>query len=75
MVLDMLKSIQIRRAAARNYRVLSALDDAVLCDVGLDRRTLRAFCDNGCRHHAASGSRPGTGLAILMPGNLAPVLR
>lgn len=75
MILDILKSIQTRRAAARNYRVLSALDDTALCDVGLDRRTLRAFCDNGCRHHVAIGSRPGTGLAILMPGDLTPALR
>ena len=75
MILDIMKSLQARRAAARNYRILSVLDDAVLCDVGLDRRTLRAFCDNGCRHHAATGSRPGTGLAIPMPGGLAPALR
>jgi len=75
MILEILKSIQIRRAAARNYRVLSALDDDVLGDVGLDRRTLRAFCDNGCSHHAGIGSKPGTGLPVLMPGGLTPALR
>ena len=75
MILDILKSVQARRASARNYRVLSALDDEALCDVGLDRRTLRAFCDNGCNHHAPLGSTPAPGLAVLMPGGLAPALR
>jgi hypothetical protein len=75
MILDILKSVRAQRAAARNYRVLSALDDDALCDVGLDRRTLRAFCDNGCSHHAPLGSRPAPGLAIPMPGGLTPALR
>lgn len=75
MILDILKSVRVRRAAARNYRVLSALDDDALCDVGLDRRTLRAFCDHGCSHQAPLGSRPAPGLAVLMPGGLAPALR
>ena len=75
MILAILKSVRARRAAARNYRVLSALDDDALCDVGLDRRTLRAFCDNGCSHHAPLGSTPAPGLAVLMPGGLTPALR
>ncbi|MCJ2126374.1 DUF1127 domain-containing protein [Methylobacterium sp. J-077] len=75
MIVTILKSIHTRRAAARNYRVLSALDDDVLFDVGLDRRTLRAFCDSGCGHHAALGDKPAPGLAVLMPGGLTPALR
>ncbi|AYO81792.1 DUF1127 domain-containing protein [Methylobacterium brachiatum] len=75
MILVILKSMQARRAAARNYRVLSALDDEALCDVGLDRRTLRAFCDHGCSHHAPLGSRLVPGLAVLMPGGLTSALR
>jgi hypothetical protein len=69
MIFDIFKSIQARRAAARNYRVLSTLDDAALCDVGLDRRTLRAFCDNGCRHYAAIKGKPGAQMTS-MPANI-----
>ena len=50
MVFSFLKSIQIRRRVARNFRTLSALDDAMLCDIGLDRRTLQTFCENGCTY-------------------------
>lgn len=74
MIVSILKSIQSRRAAARNYRVLSALGDDVLCDVGLDRRTLRAFCDNGCRHAAALGARPSRALVVMQSAMLRPDL-
>ncbi|WP_457106763.1 DUF1127 domain-containing protein [Methylobacterium sp. P5_C11] len=53
MILAFLKSIRKSRVAARNFRLLSALDEEMLSDIGLDRRTLRAFCENGCAH------RPG----------------
>ncbi|MGU3330291.1 DUF1127 domain-containing protein [Methylobacterium mesophilicum] len=75
MLVSILRSIRVRRAAARTYRVLSALDDDALHDVGLDRRTLRAFCDAGCRHHAALPGKPGAGLGVLMPGGLTPAWR
>ncbi|SFL48705.1 hypothetical protein [Methylobacterium pseudosasicola] len=75
MIVEILKSIQTRRAAARNYRILSALDDTVLFDVGLDRRTLRTFCDNGCSDHAPIGGKAAPVPAVLMPGGLTPALR
>lgn len=73
MLVSILRSIQARRTAARNYRVLSALDDDALCDVGLDRRTLRAFCDAGCGHWRMPGSGPAP--AVMRPGMLTPALR
>ena len=72
MIVAILNSIQTRRAAARNYRILSALDDAVLFDVGLDRRTLRAFCNAGCRHPAAQGARPTRALVVMKSAMLRP---
>jgi len=75
MIVAILKFIQARRAAAWNYRLLSALDDDVLCDVGLDRRTLRAFCDTGCAQYATIGGQAAPGPAVPMPGGLTPAVR
>jgi len=74
MLVSILRSIRIRRAAARTYRVLSALDDDALCDVGLDRRNLRAFCDAGYRHPAAPGIRPSRALVVMQSAMLRPNL-
>jgi hypothetical protein len=75
MLFSLLKSFQQRRAAARNFRVLSALDDAMLHDIGLDRRTLRGFCENGCRHTPAPSSRPDAPWAGAVPGPLGAAFR
>ena len=72
MLLSYLKSAQKRRVAARNFRVLSALDDGMLRDIGLDRRTLQTFCDNGCTHGPALPSRPA---ASWTPGMLGAAFR
>ncbi|CAA2160621.1 hypothetical protein MBRA_05777 [Methylobacterium brachiatum] len=74
MLISILRSIRVRRAAARTYRVLSALDDDALCDVGLDRRTLRAFCDAGCSHPAAPGIRTSRALVVMQSAMLRPNL-
>jgi hypothetical protein len=74
MIFSYMTSVRKARAAARNYRILSALDDAMLCDIGLDRRTLRMFCDNGCTFTAASAGQTGGALADLSPRTLRPVL-
>ena len=63
MILSFLKSARKSRIAARNLRILSALDDEMLSDIGLDRRTLRTFCENGCA------------LSIVQPGHVSWQLR
>lgn len=68
MVFSFLKSIQIRRRAARNFRTLSALDDAMLCDIGLDRRTLQTFCENGCTYVPNTAGRVPDHRAIPTAG-------
>ena len=68
MIFSFLNSIQKRRSAARNFRVLSALDDEMLHDIGLDRRTLHTFCDNGCTHGPAVPSRQATSRTAVMSG-------
>jgi hypothetical protein len=75
MIFSFLNSIQKRRSAARNFRVLSALDDEMLHDIGLDRRTLRTFCENGCTHTPVSQSRPDAPWAAVMPRPLGPAFR
>ena len=75
MIVAFLKSIRSRRAAARNLRDLSALDDAALHDIGLDRRTLRAFCEKGCAHAPAPSSRPEPRRAGAMPRGLGIAFR
>jgi uncharacterized protein YjiS (DUF1127 family) len=75
MIRSFLNHVRSNRAAARNYRVLSALDDAALSDIGLDRRTLHAFCRNGCTHTPAPPSRPGAPWAAAMPGTLGLAVR
>ncbi|MGU3667468.1 DUF1127 domain-containing protein [Methylobacterium sp. A49B] len=72
MLISYLKSAQKRRISARNFRVLSALDDAMLHDIGLDRRTLQTFCENGCTHKPAPPSRPA---APWTPGVLGAAFR
>jgi Domain of unknown function (DUF1127) len=67
MLLSFLTSAQRRRIAARNFRVLSALDDDTLRDVGLDRRTLQTFCDYGCTHDPAPPSQTGATPAPWTP--------
>lgn len=62
-----LSSLRNRRVAARNYRILSALDDATLADVGLDRNSLWAVCAPGAAPVTAPGSRPRLALAGLWP--------
>ena len=74
MLVSILRSIRVRRAAARTYRVLSALDDDALRDVGLDRRTLRAFCDAGYRHPAAPGTRTSRARVVMQSAILRPNL-
>ncbi|MCJ2048288.1 DUF1127 domain-containing protein [Methylobacterium sp. J-070] len=75
MLVSFLKAVRKRRTAARNLRVLSALDDDMLCDIGLDRRTLQAFCENGCSHDPAPPSRPAASWAAVVPGGLGPAFR
>jgi hypothetical protein len=72
MLLSYLKSARNRRISARNFRVLSALDDEMLRDIGLDRRTLQTFCDNGCTHNPVPPSRPA---ASWTPGVLGAAFR
>jgi hypothetical protein len=74
MIFSYLTSARKARAAARNYRILSALDDAMLSDIGLDRRMLRMFCDNGCAFTAASAGQPSRATAGLSAQMLKPVL-
>lgn len=71
MILSYIRSTRKARLAARNYRILSALDDDALHDIGLDRRTLRAFCDTGCAQTTISAGQPGTLLVGMPP--LRPV--
>ncbi|MCJ2103762.1 DUF1127 domain-containing protein [Methylobacterium sp. E-046] len=72
MLLSFLKSAQKRRMAARNFRLLSALDDEMLRDIGLDRRTLATFCENGCTHSPAPPSRPAAPWTAAVSASLAP---
>ena len=74
MLLSFFKSAQRRRTAARNLRVLSALDDEMLRDIGLDRRTLETFCENGCSDRPAPPSRRAAPWAAV-PGTLGPAFR
>ena len=71
MVLSFLKSLQRRRAAARTYRILSALDDDGLRDIGLDRRTLQDFCAIG----PTRGPAPEAPWPVLLPGALGAAFR
>jgi hypothetical protein len=64
------RSLRKYWVAARNYRILSALDDDALRDIGLDRRTLRAFCDADCPR-GPTASRPAPHPAGLAPVALA----
>lgn len=73
MLLSLLKSVQARRIAARNLRILSALDDEMRHDIGLDQRTLRAFCENGCAHVPLPPRRPEAPQA--RPAALTPAFR
>lgn len=72
MLVGYFRSLRKARVAARNYRILSALDDEALLDIGLDRGTLRAFCNGGCSHAPAT-SRPASHAADLAPVALASV--
>ena len=45
---------------------------AMLHDIGLDRRTLQTFCENGCTHNPAPPSRPA---APWTPGVLGAAFR
>ncbi|MCJ2016559.1 MULTISPECIES: DUF1127 domain-containing protein [unclassified Methylobacterium] len=74
MIFSYLTSARKARTAARNYRILSALDDAMLGDIGLDRQTLRMFCDNGCTFTAISAAQTGRASAGLSPLTLQPIL-
>lgn len=69
MLVGYFRSLRKARVAARNYRILSALDDEALLDIGLDRGTLRAFCNGGCSHAAA----PATSRSASHAADLAPV--
>ncbi|MEE7448697.1 hypothetical protein MRF4_13260 [Methylobacterium radiotolerans] len=75
MILSFLKSVRNNRVAARNLRILSALDDEMLSDIGLDRRTLRAFCENGCSHVPPAPSQAEASRATVMPGALGIAFR
>ena len=75
MLLSFLKSARQRRTAAQNFRVLSALDDEMLRDIGLDRRTLETFCENGCSPKPTPPSRPAAPWAAAVPGRLGPAFR
>ena len=74
MILSFLKSARKSRIAARNLRILSALDDEMLSDIGLDRRTLRTFCENGCAH-VPPPSQAEAPRALLVPGGLGIAFR
>ncbi|MGH1590320.1 DUF1127 domain-containing protein [Methylobacterium phyllosphaerae] len=75
MILVFLKSIRKSRVAARNFRLLSALDDAMLSDIGLDRRTLRTFCENGCAHRPGPPPEVEAYGTAVMPGALRIAFR
>jgi uncharacterized protein YjiS (DUF1127 family) len=75
MILSFVKYIRKNRIAARNIRILSALDDDILSDIGLDRRTLRAFCENGCSHMLARPSQPEASRTIALPTTLGIAVR
>ncbi|SEH78666.1 protein of unknown function [Methylobacterium sp. 275MFSha3.1] len=75
MILSFLKSARKSRIAARNLRILSALDDEMLSDIGLDRRTLRTFCENGCAHVPPPPSQAETPRALMIPGGLGIAFR
>ena len=66
MIPSTIRRFRKARSAARNYRILSALDDDALRDIVLDRRTLRAFCEDGCAQTTASVGQPGTPLAGML---------
>ena len=68
MILSFLKSARRRGAAARNYRILSALDDDGLRDIGLDRRTLQDFCATDLTRMSAPETRPEAPWPVLLPG-------
>lgn len=72
---DLLSSIRNRRVVARNYRILSALDDATLEDIGLDRNALYAFCENDCQRASRPTRRLHLLLAGLWPEPLKPTIR
>ncbi|MEE7503282.1 DUF1127 domain-containing protein [Methylobacterium sp. C33D] len=74
MILSVLKSVRKNRIAARNLRILSALDDEMLRDIGLDRRTLRSFCENGCSH-VPPPSQAEAPRSVVMPGALGIAFR
>lgn len=75
MILSFLKFARKSRIAARNLRILSALDDEMLSDIGLDRRTLRAFCENGCSHVPPPPSQAEAPRVVAMPGALGIAFR
>ncbi|MGH1573634.1 hypothetical protein ACRAWG_26985 [Methylobacterium sp. P31] len=62
-----LKPVRKSRASARTFRVLSAFDD-MLHDIGLDRRTLRTFCQHSCTHRPAPAHRSEAPGAIAAAG-------
>jgi hypothetical protein len=75
MLLSFLKTVQKRRIAAQNFRVLSALDDETLHDIGLDRRTLQTFCENGCTYNPALPRQPAASRRPVAPGALRAAFR
>ncbi len=75
MIFSFLKSLKNNRVAARNFRVLSALDDEMLRDIGLDRDTLRTFCENGCTFRSTPTPQPEAPWSAVMPTALGTALR
>lgn len=75
MIFSLLKTLKNGRVEARNFRVLSALDDAMLRDIGLDRDTLRTFCENGCTFRAAPTQQPEAPWSAVMPTALGTAFR
>ncbi|SDN68722.1 protein of unknown function [Methylobacterium phyllostachyos] len=83
MILSLLRSARRRRAAARNYQVLSALDDDMLRDIGLDRRTLQDFCqtdltrrpDPEPKTEFKTEFKTEAPWPVLLPGPLGAALR
>ena len=47
----------------------------VRSDIGLDRRTLRAFCENGCSHVPPPPSQAEAPRVVAMPGALGIAFR
>ncbi|WCS28363.1 hypothetical protein LOK46_07395 [Methylobacterium sp. NMS14P] len=47
----------------------------MLSDIGLDRRTLRTFCENGCSHVPPPPSQAEAPRALVMPGALGIAFR